>query len=98
MNNKILSACILAATLSGSILYVLAVRGAEAIASTSQPAVKGDRLDIRRLGIACGHQAWPYYSSTCVLDLRRPGGRARGVRIVSSDQFPAAAAAAHTAE
>jgi hypothetical protein len=41
MNNKVISAWTLAATLSGSILYVVAVRGAEAIASTSQPAVKG---------------------------------------------------------
>jgi hypothetical protein len=41
MNNKIFSAWTLAATLSGSILYVVAVRGVEVFASTSQPAVKG---------------------------------------------------------
>ena len=98
MINKAFSAYILATALSGSVLYVLALPGFEVIASPTQPAFKGDRLDIRPLGNACGEQAWPYYISTCVLDLRLPDGRARAVRIVSSDQSSTAKLAAHIAK
>jgi hypothetical protein len=89
MINRIVSACIFVTALFGSIVYVFALPGFEVIASPTQPAVKGDRLDIRPLGNACGEQAWPYYTSTCVLDPRRPDGRARAVRIVSPDQSSA---------
>lgn len=78
MINRIVSACILAATLSGSIVCGLAMPSFEVIASPSQPEVKGVRLDIRPLETACGQQTWPYYSGACVVDLRRPDGRARG--------------------
>lgn len=98
MINKVFSACTFATALFGSIVYVFALPGFEVIASPTQPAVKGDRLDIRLLGNACGEQAWPYYISTCVLDLRRPDGRARVVRIVSSDQSSAAKFAARIAK
>jgi hypothetical protein len=98
MINKVFSACIFATALFGSIVYVFALPGFEVIASPTQPAVKGDRLDIRPLGNACGEQAWPYYTSTCVLDPRRPDGRARAVRIVSPDQSSALKLAAQIAK
>jgi hypothetical protein len=98
MINKVFSACIFATALFGSIAYVFALPAFEVIASPTQPAVKGDRLDIRLFGNVCGGQAWPYYTSTCVLDPRRPDGRARAVRIVSPDQSSAAKLAAHIAK
>lgn len=98
MINKVLSACIFATALFGSIVYVFALPGFEVIASTSQPAVKGDRLDIRTLGTTCGQQAWPHYTSACLLDPRRPDGRARAVRIVSHDQSSAVKLAAQIAK
>jgi hypothetical protein len=98
MINRIVSACILATALSGSVVYVLALFGFEVMASTSQPAVKGDRLDIRTLGTTCGQQAWPHYTSACLLDPRRPDGRARAVRIVSPDQSSAVKLAAQIAK
>jgi len=31
---------------------------------------------------------WPYYDAACLHDSRRPDGRARAVRIVSTDRLP----------
>jgi len=96
MIKKIPLAGIAAASLCGSAVYVLAVPGTEVMASTSQRAIKGDRLDIRPLATACSEHAWPYYNSACVRDRRRPGGWALEVRILSADRLSLAKSAAHT--
>jgi hypothetical protein len=48
--------------------------------------MKGDRLDSREPGAACSQRSWPYYDTVCLRDPSRNGGRARDVRIVSSDR------------
>ena len=73
----------------------LVVSGAEIIASTLQPAVKGERLDIRALGIACDQYGWPYYDNACLRDLRDPEHRVRAVRVVSADRLPITNPVAH---
>jgi hypothetical protein len=77
---------------------VLAVPGTEVMASISQPAIKGDRLDIRPIGTACSQRAWPYYDNACLRDPRRPTGRTREFRIVSADRLPVTKPAAHIAK
>src|SRR5258705_8474604 len=54
-------------------------------ARTPAPVVKGDRLDIRPLGTACSQQAWPYFEPSCLRDRTRSTGRARTVKIVTTD-------------
>jgi hypothetical protein len=93
---KTLIAGIAAATLLGSVVYVLAA-GTEVMASTSQPAVKGDLFEIRWSGIVC-QRAWPYYDSSCLRDPSRPGSRARTVRVVSADRLTAMKPAALAAK
>jgi hypothetical protein len=88
---------IAAMTLFGGVAYVLAVPGTEVMASISQPAVKGDRLDIRPLGTACSQHAWPYYDNACLRDRRRSTGLTREVRVVSTDWLPVARPAAYNA-
>jgi hypothetical protein len=55
-------------------------------ASTPTPVVKGDRLDSRVPGATCSQRSWPYYDTGCLRDPNRNGGRARDVRIVSTDR------------
>jgi hypothetical protein len=87
MNKKLLTGSIAAATLIGSVAYVLAVPGTEPVAGTSHRGIKGDRLDIRPLATSCSEHAWPYYNNACLRDRRRPGERARAVRVVSADRL-----------
>ena len=96
--NKILYACVGAMTLFGSIDYVRGVPNSEINASTSQRALKGDRLDIRPLGTACSQQTWPYYDNACLRDLRGPVRRVRAVRVVSADRLPITNPVAHLAK
>jgi len=74
--------------ISGTLLFsnVAFVPGARN--SGPQIAVKSDRLDLIRFGPACSRRAWPYYDNTCLHDVRRPGGHASRVRIVTSDRLP----------
>jgi hypothetical protein len=47
---------------------------------------KGDRADIRPLGVDCGDQAWPYFDAACTRDARMPLAAVRDIRIVSADR------------
>jgi hypothetical protein len=93
---KTLIAGIAAATLLGSVVYVLAA-GTEVMAGTSQSEFAGNRFDARWAGSVC-ERAWPYYDSSCLRDSTRPGNRARDVRIVTTDRMPAAKPAALAAK
>lgn len=94
MINKVLFAGIAAATLLSSVAYVLGMPGTEVSPSNSQPAVKGDRLDIHPFPATCSQQAWPHYNNACVRDHRRPAARAQQVRVVSVDRLSLAASTA----
>lgn len=54
------------------------------------PGAKGDRADIRPLGIYCGQKEWPYFDAACTRDARNPLIAPRQVRMVSSDRVAAA--------
>jgi hypothetical protein len=77
---KFLTGSIAATILLGFVLNVLGTK-TEVMASSSQVAVKGDRLDIRPNETLCGD--WPFYHHACVRDLKKSDGRARKVRIIS---------------
>lgn len=48
---------------------------------------KGDRADVRPLGIECGAQAWPYFDAACTRDARMPLVQPRDVRMIAADRF-----------
>jgi hypothetical protein len=50
--------------------------------------VKGDRLDMQRLGTDCSQREWPYFEAAC---LRNAGSRTaplRRPRVISLDRLP----------
>jgi hypothetical protein len=77
---KFLVASIAAAFALG-IAFDLFGTGAEVMASSSQIARKGDRLDNPSTETVCGE--WPFYHHTCSHDLKNSDGRARKLRIIS---------------
>lgn len=46
---------------------------------------KGDRADIRPLGVDCGEKAWPYFDAACMRDPRIPLAQPRDVRVIAAD-------------
>jgi hypothetical protein len=70
-----------------SAVYMLAAPGNN-VTAISQAAAGGDQPLNHSVGSGCSEKAWPYYESNCVRDLRQSIGRARVVRIVSTDRLP----------
>jgi hypothetical protein len=85
---KTLIAGIAAATLLGSVVYVLAA-SPEVSVGVSLFAYKADPFEARWTGLVCSERAWPYYDNSCLRDPNRPGNRVRTVRVVSADRMPA---------
>ena len=56
-------------------------------ASSPMPGAKGDRADVRPLGIDCGQKAWPYFDAACTRDARNPLIEPRDVRVISMNRF-----------
>ena len=77
---KFLTGSIAATILLGVVLNVLGTK-TEVMASSSQVAAKGDRLDIRPNETLCGD--WPFYHHACPRDLKKSDSRARKVRVMS---------------
>jgi hypothetical protein len=86
---KVISAACAAALLL-ALMLGLPGFSANVEASTGAPlvnaVVKGDRLDIRPLGMDCSQQAWPYYEPGCMRDRRLDGGIVRPVRLLTPDR------------
>jgi hypothetical protein len=78
---------VVAAALGAAVVLALPGFSPEVEAGTPAPVVKSDRLDITLSAPACAEQAWPYYQANCLRDRSQPGGRARTVRLVSTDQI-----------
>jgi hypothetical protein len=55
-------------------------------ASSPVPGSKGDRADVRPLGIECGQKEWPYFGAACLRDTRNLLVQPRDVRIVRADR------------
>jgi hypothetical protein len=83
---KVISGFVAVAMSATTALLVLPAFSPEVEARTPEAAIKGDRLDIRPIGMACAEQAWPYFEAKCLRDRTRPGGEARTVRVVSTDR------------
>ena len=81
---KALSA-VSAAALLAAALSILPGMAPSVEARTPVAAAKGDRLDIRPVGIACSQQSWPHFEASC---LRKAENKTvvRDVRIVSVDR------------
>jgi hypothetical protein len=80
---KFLTASFVAATFLGIALYVLGSES-EVMASSSQAAAKGDRLENRPSEPTCGD--WPYYHHACLRSLRNSDARTRKVRIIQTSR------------
>ena len=93
MSNKVyrtLSAVVLAAVIAAG-LTILPGTSETVVASAPLNSGKGDRLDIRPLGVQCSQQAWPYFEASCLRDRRLALGHAKPARIVAADRVAASA-------
>ena len=57
-------------------------------ANSSALGAKGDRADVRPLGVDCSQNAWPYFEAPCLRDASHPLATPQQVRIVSTDRLP----------
>jgi hypothetical protein len=76
------------ATLVGGVTVLLsgvpAVKAEPQItAATYQALAKGDRLPVAAKGTACSELGWPNFEAACQLDMRRPAGELRAVRVIA---------------
>ena len=88
MSNKVyrtLSAVVLAAAIAGG-FTILPGTSDPVVASAPLNSGKGDRLDMRPLGVQCSEQAWPYFEAGCLRDRRMALGQAKPARIVTADR------------
>lgn len=88
MLNKVyraISVVALAALVAGA-ATILPGASDKVVASAPVHSGKGDRIDIRPLGINCSEQAWPYFEASCMRDRRMALGQAKAARIVTADR------------
>jgi hypothetical protein len=50
--------------------------------------VKGDRLDMQRLGSDCSQREWPYFEAACLRDAGSRAAPLRRLRVISVDRLP----------
>jgi hypothetical protein len=83
---KTLSAITVAGFIAAA-LTVLPGFAPQVEASVPVTLAKGDRLDIRPLGVSCSQQAWPNFEASC---LRVAGSNTviREARLVTADRTP----------
>jgi hypothetical protein len=55
-------------------------------ASAPVLGAKGDRAEIRPLGIDCGEKAWPYFDAACTRDPRIPLAQPRDIRVIGAER------------
>jgi hypothetical protein len=83
---KTFSAIAVAALIAGA-LTVLPGFAPQVEASVPVALAKGDRLDIKQVGLNCSQQAWPNFEAAC---LRVAGNKSmiREARLVTADRTP----------
>ncbi len=86
--SRSISAVVLAALVAGA-LTIIPGTSDQVAASAPLNSGKGDRLDIRVLGVNCSEQAWPHFEAGCLRDKRRAMGQAKAVRVVTTDRIAA---------
>ena len=85
----IAAALIAAATVSLLSLFSPQVQArAPEEASVEIAAVKGDRLDMPRLGTDCSQREWPYFEAACLRDAGSRTAPVRQPRMISIDRLP----------
>jgi len=84
-----ISAIALAGLIAGAVT-VLPSFSETVVASSPMNSGKGDRLDIRPIGIQCSEQAWPYFEADCLRDKRAAMGKAKPARVVTADRIAVA--------
>lgn len=52
-------------------------------ASAPVVGAKGDRADVRPLGVDCSQNAWPYFEAACLRDVRHPLLEPRQARFIA---------------
>ena len=77
---KTFSALAAAAVIAGALTLLLPGFGS---VNASTPPAKTDRADT----IDCERQGWPYYQRGCIRDESRNAGRAKTVRLVTTDRI-----------
>jgi hypothetical protein len=86
------AATIGAALIAAAIVSLLSVFSPEVQARAPQDAiveivaVKGDRLDLQRLGTDCSEREWPYFEAACLRDAGKRTASVRQPRIISVDR------------
>jgi hypothetical protein len=60
-------------------------------------ALKGDRLDMQRLGTDCSQREWPYFEASCLRDAKDRAAPIRLPRMISIDRLPIPEASATVA-
>jgi hypothetical protein len=63
-------------------------RAPEGVSLPEVVVVKGDRLDMQRLGTDCSQREWPYFEAVCLRDADRRAAPVRLPRIISIDRLP----------
>lgn len=56
---------------------------AQVQASAPVIGAKGDRADIRPLGVDCSQNVWPYFEAACLRDVRHPLLEPRQARFIA---------------
>jgi hypothetical protein len=72
-------------------------RAPEGVSLPEVAAVKGDRLDMQRLGTDCSQREWPYFEATCLRDAKDRAAPVRLPRMISIDRLPSPDASATVA-
>ncbi len=80
-----ISAVALAALIAGT-MTILPSFSDKVDAKAPMNSGKGDRLDLRPLGGQCSENAWPYFEANCMRDNRTSMGKAKPVRIITTDR------------
>lgn len=83
---KAMSAVAAAACLAAAITVLMPGFSPSVEASAPAPVTKSDRL-AGSDDSGCTRQGWPYYETSCIRDRSRNAGRARPVRVVTTDRI-----------
>jgi hypothetical protein len=78
---KTFSAIAAAAVIAGAITFLLP--GFGSVNASTPQSVKTDRAD----SVDCERQGWPYYQHGCIHDESRNAGRAKQVRLITTDRI-----------
>jgi hypothetical protein len=80
-----LAAAYLLATLIPSVAHEVSARTADKTVAAQPVAAPSPSRTAQETVTACT-ESWPFYQPACLHDGRQPGGRARAVRIISTER------------